>query len=145
MHVNYRVVFIVFMSIYSSNVISSELPSWLIGVWKSNEALTLKSMNSTPGVTEKAKEILSNNFFGELIHIYTAQSGISYLPEEKADTTENIEYKKISIGENNVTLTYYSRIFEEDMDTTLYREKECFYILVTKWEFREYFCPHVLE
>ena len=141
----YRVVILVFMSLIASKGLSSEIPDWLIGTWKSNEELTLKSMNSTAGVTEEAKLIFSKGFFGSLIQIYTTQKGVSYLLEEKSGTAENMKFSEINLGENSVTLTYYSKIFEEEINTTLYRDESCFYILVSKWRFREYFCPYILK
>jgi hypothetical protein len=40
---------------------------YLFGVWKSNEEMTLDSMNKAEGLTEKARELLENDFFGILL------------------------------------------------------------------------------
>jgi len=133
------------MSLVTAQGFAAELPDWLIGTWKSNEKMTLSSMNSTAGITEDAKEIFNNGFFGKLITIYSGRNSLTYYFDEAASAKEYFDLLDIDADDTTVTFRYFNEAFKDDLTTTIHRDESCFYILVSKWRFREYFCPHILE
>jgi len=112
----------------------------IIGTWKSNAKMTLKSMNENPNVTKKAKELFSNDFFGHLIVIVRKKDSASYFDNEPH---ENLIYEPYRILEKNkdFMVTEYNDVTTGELEkTNIYFEGDCYYLLISKWQFREYFC-----
>jgi hypothetical protein len=113
----------------------------ILGKWKSNAELTLKSMNSVEGVTPKARELFESDFFGNLvIEIQEDES-------RATDLKENVDfgfeaYEVLEVTEKFIRVNDWSEILQEYQERVMYLEGECYYVLTTKWKFREYFCRY---
>ena len=115
-------------------------PACFLGRWKSDEALTLADMNKHPEVTEKARALFENKFFGRLVLINGSRNSGTYF-EDISSPQEIIftPYAVIQRGEDWVTLRH--KILGIDSESKWFCEGTRIYALVTKWEFREYFSP----
>lgn len=129
----------------SASCSASEFP--LIGSWKSNEGLTLSSMSKISGIPEKAKLELESGIFGKLILDFNSKNEVkSYIPGETDDIEEFNSYQKFQILEQNeeyIELKQYNEILDQTMIKKFYFEGDCFYVFVTKWKFKEYFCKFI--
>jgi hypothetical protein len=119
---------------------SADIPECFVGRWKSNEALTLEDMRKHPEVTEKAKATFENKLFGHLVLVFGPGYGGGYLEGEQ--TRENLSFQRFDVmerGTNWVTLRIRTLGVEQ------HRQRFCdsgrIYVLVSRWEFREYFLP----
>ncbi len=143
--------FIVFLILLTSCAKAPK--SELLGVWKSNEELTIESMNSIVGVTQKAKDIFENDFFGHLIAEYKETEARAYFDncEEECEKTNNCgsvcddfkkftPYELIEETDSYFIIQNYDELLSEDVEKTLYREDQCYYMLFSKWKIKEYFC-----
>lgn len=117
--------------------------SALIGVWKSNAAKTLQSVRSVDGVTEKAKRLFENDFFGHLIVEYREKEARSYFDQD-ADNIECIKefypYQLIEENEELFIVKEHDRLEDGEREVVMRREGDCYYVLFSKWNLREYFC-----
>ena len=115
----------------------------LLGYWKSNEQKTLESVRNTPGITDKAKKIFNNNFFGKLIIEYKIDTYRALYENDEENPKEFYQYQPYSLLE--VTNEYYlaesyNDILEEKEIQKLYKDGDCYYVFTSKWNFKEYFC-----
>lgn len=144
----YFIIFLIFL-----NSCAKAPKSELLGVWKSNEELTLKSMNSIDGVTQKAKDIFEDNFFGHLIAEYKESGARAYFDncEAECDKTNDCgsvcddfkkfsPYKLLEETDSFFVIRNYDELQSKEVEKTLYREGHCYYVLFSKWNIREYFC-----
>lgn len=119
---------------------SAQVPECFVGRWKSDEILTLADMRKHPEVTEKARDLFENSFFGHLVLIFGPRHVGGYLEGEQ--TREDLSFNRVDIvasGPNWLTLR--SRVLGEEMLQKWACEDDRIYAIVTKWEFREYFSP----
>lgn len=111
----------------------------LQGKWKSDEERTLASMRATPGVSEEAKAIFENDFFGHLEVEYRGDTVRMVLDDEAYD----IGFMPVEVLEESdgfVVLSQWNPLLEEFQPQTVYFEGECYYVLTGNPLFREYFC-----
>ncbi|MDO3388529.1 hypothetical protein QWI17_21965 [Gilvimarinus sp. SDUM040013] len=85
-----KIIFLGFSILLTGCLVNFTKQSGLFGVWKSNEAKALDSMRRVVGVSEKAKELFENDFFGHLIAECRADEGRYYFDREE----DNIEGMK---------------------------------------------------
>jgi len=117
--------------------------SELVGVWKSNAEKTLASMRSTDGITKKAKNLFENDFFGHLVAEYRKNDGRVYFDKDEENTVDMKEFSPYELLEENkdkFVFKYYDQLEQTEKVVTLLREGDCYYMLVSKWNFREYMC-----
>ena len=118
-------------------------PNTLIGTWQSNEKMTLQSMHEIPEVSEKAKVLFEHDFFGKLINEYGPKNSKSYY-KNSSENYEGIDkpspYKIIEETNEYYIISNYNNALNKYETLTLFKEGSCYYVLVTKWKFREYFC-----
>lgn len=117
--------------------------SELVGIWKSNSEKTLASMREVEGISCKAKRLFEGDFFGHLIAEYTDVQGRFYFDREE-DNTEGMKefsrYRLLEETPEKFVIEYYDGLTESEVTKELWREGGCYWVLVSKWEFREYFC-----
>ncbi|MFC3685645.1 hypothetical protein [Hydrogenophaga luteola] len=124
----------------ASNCAFSQVPDCLIGRWKSDEALTLADMRKHPEVTEKAKALFENKFFGRLILIFGSRHVGSYFEDEQ--TPADLLFDEVRIVESGSNwATLRSRLLGVEYLQHWGCENGRIYAVITKWEFREYFSP----
>jgi len=115
----------------------------LLGYWKSNESRTLESMRKTPGIPMETREFFENNFFGKLVVEYKVDTVRSKYELDKDNIEEFYKYypyKVLEKGKNYYLLESHSYISDENDINKIHMEGNCYYALVTKYDFREYFC-----
>ena len=124
------------------NVNAEENP--LLGFWKSNEALTIESMRETEGITDKIKAVFEDNFFGKLIVEYRDQD-FRAMYEDPKDNIDEFEkyhpYKILDKTDEYYLVESYDLLLNKNEIKKVYRAGKCYYVLISKWNFREYFCP----
>jgi hypothetical protein len=117
---------------------SAELPSCMLGRWKSDESRTLEDMRRHPEVTEKAKEVFGNNFFGRLIVVFGSNGSTAYFEgEQPPDQATFTPYEIVESKADSVVLRVSSSGVE--WLSKWYCDEDSIYTHVSKWEFREYF------
>ncbi|WP_155238687.1 hypothetical protein [Teredinibacter turnerae] len=118
-------------------------PSELVGIWKSDAVRTLASMRQVEGISCKAKELFKNDFFGHLIAEYTSNQGRSYFDRDE-DNAEGMKdfspYLMLEETPEKFVIQYHDDLTDSEVTKELRREGNCYWLPVSKWEFREYFC-----
>jgi hypothetical protein len=115
-------------------------PACFLGRWKSDAALTLEDMRKHPEITEKARSLFENNFFGRLVVIYGSRSSASYF--EDREDRQSLTFEPYDIVERGPDWMLLNREFSGiKVQSKLFCEGSRIYALVSKWEFREYFSP----
>lgn len=115
----------------------------LIGFWRSNEAKTLESMHATPSVTKEAKQFLEDGFFGHYVVEFRKDTyrALSEIEEENIEEFyKYYPYKIVEKGEDYYLIESYSLLLEENEIRKIYMEGDCYYSLISKWDFRDYYC-----
>lgn len=108
----------------------------LNGIWKSNERMTLDSMNTHGKVTEKQRELFENSFFGNLeIEVSCNQFTSTY-----EDAVWTVEYQIVEVSGNRVTTRYHDSLTNEVVEMTIIIENDCYSLPIGSLGFREYFC-----
>jgi hypothetical protein len=95
-------------------------------------------MNSAEGVTEEARTLFENDFFGQLVVEYKENESRSVIERDDFDTGFQ-PYQVVEVTEDYIRIKESSKILG-DTETTIYPDGECFYVIVSKFQFREYFC-----
>jgi hypothetical protein len=122
------------------HVLSAAIPDCFIGRWKSDEALTLQDMRKHPEVTEKAKALFENKFFGRLVLVNGPNYGGGYLEGEQ--TPADLSFEKYDVAERGTNwVTFRSRTLGIVQLQRWVCEEGRIYAMVSRWEFREYFSP----
>lgn len=124
---------IIFLTLLT-DVQAEECP--LSGYWKSDEAKTLISFKAADKVTQKQKELLTNNFFGKLFVHIDCKTFTSVFEGRK----ETSEYIIVDASKEKVVMRYDSALKGvNEMVATI--EGPCYSVLINDGQFREYFCP----
>ncbi len=134
-----KYLFITFSVFFSLNCLGSEL----VGLWKSNEELTLRSMNEVGGVSAKARRVFENGFFGRLNAEYREKDGRVYFDNAEDNTEENYKHHPYTLIEETdeyFLIKYFDLLEETSIEMKMYREDNCYFMHVSQWKFREYFC-----
>lgn len=124
----------------------------LIGIWKSNKEKTLESVFSIDGMPPKAVEFFEK-YLGHMIVEFRENEKRTYFDncEEDCDDENCIEtvcneakkfnqYKIIKETNNHFIISYFDEFENKTIETTLYREANCYYLIITKYNIKEYFC-----
>lgn len=112
-----------------------------LGKWKSNEKLTLASMNRAKDVTPEARALFENDFFGHLVIEHKEHE--SRATNEKDDYDSGFEpYEVVEVTDKYIRIKEWSELLQQFDETTLYLEGDCYYVITSKYEFREYFCKY---
>jgi len=115
----------------------------LVGFWQSNKELTLKSMRETKGITPEASKLFGGDFFGQLIIEYRNDSyrALFIKPEDNVEALEKYYgYKIVEETEGFYLIESYDPLLEKNEIKKLYKAGNCNYLLVSRWQFKEYFC-----
>lgn len=110
-------------------------------------------MNSIDGVTQKAKDLFEDNFFGHLISEYRESEARAYFDncEVECKNTKDcdsvcddfkkfVPYELLEETESYFIIRVYDELLAEEVEKTLHREGNCYYITFSKWDIKEYFC-----
>jgi hypothetical protein len=120
--------------------LAMEPPNCFLGRWKSDESLTLADMRKHPEVTDKARSLFENRFFGRLVLINGSHYGAAYFEDDPAPQALTFEpYDVVERGADWMILR--STLLGFESRTKWFCEDHRIYALVSKWEFREYFSP----
>lgn len=111
-----------------------------VGVWQSNEVKTLESMNAVKEIPEKTRVFLSTDFFGRLVNVVREDSFATYFVDENPEELEFSPYKLEIVNKNVIRTTYYDENIESEVSQVLTFEDDCYFVLISRWEFNEYFC-----
>ena len=115
--------------------------SALLGKWKSNEKLTLDSMNSVAGVVPKVRELFENDFFGHLVVEYKENEYRSINEKDNYESSFK-PYEVLEVTDGYIRIRDWNDLLKDSEETTLHFEGDCYYALTTKYNFREYFCRY---
>lgn len=111
----------------------------IIGIWKSNAPLTLKSVDRIKGITPQTRAFLHDDFFGHMeVEIREDESRTTH---EKDNYDSGFEpYEVLEVSDRFVRIKTWSNFFQDYDVRTLYLEGNCFYEIFRVYKFREYFC-----
>ncbi len=107
----------------------------LLGNWKSDEERTLQEVRKIFAMPKKVRDLFENNFFGNLEFQFTENKIYSELDGKKYEEP----YEVISYTDKSITIKSWSILLQEDEETTYYIEGEAIYVIISKYNFREYF------
>ncbi len=111
-----------------------------VGKWQSNEEKTLASMRATQGIPEGARTMFANDFFGKLVNEFSSQAFTTYFTKQKPDSPVFIDANIVMLSENTIRITYFDEKRRQETIRELTFEDDCYSLLVTEWQFKEYFC-----
>ena len=107
------------------------------GQWKSNEKMTLESMNKTGVISEKQRNLFKNDFFGKLTFVINCGEVTSSY--DGVETTSKLEV--VSENGREVTFRYFDDEGNESQNTVTYNEDfSCYHARVGQLQFNEFFC-----
>jgi hypothetical protein len=119
---------------------SSPVPhAAILGNWKSNEELTLRSMNKIGEIDSEVRKYLDNDFFGHLEVEWLRSTSRAVNPKDEFDTGFE-PYEVLEVTPKYIKVRVWSSILEDYDESTMYLEGNCYYVITSKYEFREYFC-----
>lgn len=124
-------------------VVSCSKPHPLNGKWKSNEDKTLVSMNNTSDIPEDIRNKFSNDFFGKLtieIDFPNSRAIFDNPQPSESHLLEWSTFKVLKHKDNYWLIEYSDPVSKEEVTSEIYLEDNCYYTLVSKWQFKEYFC-----
>jgi len=108
----------------------------LQGVWKSDAARTLASINSTKLSDPETLNAVSDDLFGHMVHEWTCTEY-----RERIDTqSESFAVTYDTVAESEYSTTVKVLVDPEYMMTMVW-EGECYKVPVAGHDFFEYFCP----
>jgi hypothetical protein len=110
----------------------------LLGVWQSDETMTLTSMRQAEGVPSEARALFENDFFGNLVVEYRENEARMVSDKDGLDSGFQ-PYEVLGVASDRIRIRELGNAMG-DSEKTLYFEGDCFYIVVSRFEFREYFC-----
>ena len=134
-----RAILIILLGIYAC-LAHAYKPSDLVGTWKSNEKMTLASMEATPDIPEKNRAFFRNHFFGRLVVVSKPESSAVYFADEKPEKLAFRNHKITQLSETEFRVTYPDEPTSEDSAGVITLHGNCYSVEVSKWKFREYFC-----
>ncbi|WP_410497893.1 hypothetical protein [Chitinibacter sp. S2-10] len=120
---------------------SKELETQMLGKWQSNEEKTLDDMRKTKDIPARTRKFFENNFFGRLILVIREGESSSYFADDKNLNIEFAPYEIIKKGDNYLIIKDFNSVLNKIEEQQWFFEKDCMYTYVSKWKFREYFCP----
>lgn len=115
-------------------------PDDFVGTWQSNEELTLRSMEATQGIPEETRAFFRNGFFGRLIVVSRINESAVYFVDEKPKDLEFHRHVIHKVSNNQFRVEYPEEEVSADSTGIMTLEGNCYYLEVSKWEFKEYFC-----
>lgn len=114
-----------------------QTPTVIQGRWQSDEALTLASMALVKEhMQPEHVALFENGFFGQMIVERTQDVTRSYLSGEAAGEWQS--YRVAERGPDYVVLAQQGND-ESERKTRIYVEGDLLYVIVSKYQFREYF------
>ena len=119
---------------------SSLVPhSAIVGKWKSNAPLTLRSLAGLKGIAPQSRAILENDFFG---HLETEIGETASRTTDQRDHYDSGDepYQVLEVADGYVRIRAWSNFFQDYDERTLYLEGDCYYEVFRQFEFRQYFC-----
>ena len=111
----------------------------IVGKWKSNEQLTLRSLAGIEGITPQSRAFLEDGFFGHLeTEIGEKESRTT---DQRDDYDSGLEpYEVLEVSDEYVRIKSWSNFFQDYQERILYLEGDCYYEIFKQFEFRQYFC-----
>ncbi len=111
----------------------------IIGKWKSNEKLTLMSVDRVEVMSPQTRAFLRDDFFGHLvIHIDEKASRTTHARDDFDSGLE--PYHVVEVTDDYVRIRAWSNFFKNYDTRTLYLSGDCYYVMFEGFQFREYFC-----
>lgn len=111
----------------------------ILGKWKSNAKLTLKSVNDTAGLTRQSRAFLEDDFFGH------QETEIRTNDSRTIDQRDNYDsgfepYEVLEVADDYIRIKAWSNFFQGYDERILYLEGNCYYEIFKQFKFRQYFC-----
>jgi hypothetical protein len=120
---------------------SKGLEEQLHGKWQSNEEKTLDDMRKTKDIPAKTRAFFENNFFGRLILIIRKGESASYFSDDKNPNTQFTPYEISKTGNDYLIIKDFNSVLNKFEEQQWFFDGRCMYTYISKWKFREYFCP----
>jgi hypothetical protein len=111
----------------------------ILGKWKSNAELTLRSVSKTKGLTNQSRSFLHDDFFGHLETEFKENESRTINRRENYDSGFE-PYEVLEVSDKHVRIKAWSNFFQNYDERVLYLEGDCFYEIFRQFGFRQYFC-----
>jgi hypothetical protein len=119
------------------------IPEAFVGVWQSDEALTLASLEESQSVSPEDREVFTDDFFGDRVFIYNAYEYTAYWVGDEWEDVEQEEnwlpYDIVDSGPDFVTLRYAATPYTEPEEKTWRVDGDLIYVEEDRWDFKEYY------
>lgn len=129
----------VLLFVFIAPIAIAQQQDFYIGAFQSNEEMTLKSMEAMTVIPEAERKNYRDNFFGELVNEFRYDAFTTYFSNKKPESPNFINADIRVIAENTIRIKYFHQQ-RGDVVRELKFENDCYSILVTVWQFKEYFC-----
>lgn len=120
-----------------------QIPEAFVGTWRSDEALTLASLDDSKGVTSADIRMFSDEFFGNRVIVYKAREFRAYWVGGEWSGVEQevrwIPYDIVASGPDFMTLQYPATDYTEAEQKTWRIDGALIYVEEPKWDFKEYY------
>ncbi len=103
----------------------------LVGEWRSNTELTLKSLDEIENISEDSRSYLKKNIFGRLTVEFTETETRSYFGKDGKKSSRFVAYKILEQNENHIKIENYDPLTEKQLVSTLFWEQDCYYELAS--------------
>jgi len=111
----------------------------ILGKWRSNEQLTLKSVDRVDGITPQTRAFLHDDFFGHLeVEIRKDESRTTHVRDDYDSGFE--PYEVLEVSDSFIRIKTWSSFFQDYDVRTLYLDGDCYYEIFRQFKFRQYFC-----
>lgn len=123
-----------------SAMAAPSVPACMLGRWRSDEGLTLADMRRHPEVTQKARALFENQFFGKLVIVFGRRLSGHYLEPHQGPTDIVFEPTSV-ISSTNSSAVLRSTALGIVLEDEFHCEGGKLWVHVSRWKFREYFSP----
>ncbi|MEO2268468.1 hypothetical protein V1358_14260 [Pseudoalteromonas sp. YIC-656] len=111
-----------------------------VGVWKAHEAKTLQSLYATQGITTEERLQLRDLDFSKLVYVVREDTFATYTEDLMPEQLTFLPYKVAVLNDNTIETTHFDISQRADIKRTLTFEGDCYYVRVTQWHIKQYFC-----
>ena len=111
-----------------------------VGVWKVDEAKTLQSLYTTKGINAAERLQLRETALSSQVFVAREDTFATYSQQRMPERLTFTPYTVARISQDSIETSYFAPSQRRDIRHTLTFEGDCYYVRVTKWQVKQYYC-----
>ena len=111
-----------------------------VGVWKLDEAKTLHNLYTTKGINTAERLQLKETALRSRVLVAREDTFATYSQQRMPERLSFIPYTVTQLSEDSIETSYFDPNQRSDIRQTLTFEGDCYYVRVTKWQVKQYYC-----